>query len=55
MIALIQRVREAEVQVAGESLGRIGPGILALIGMVHGDSAAHGERLLQRKIGRAHV
>ncbi len=48
MIALIQRVREAEVQVAGESLGRIGPGILALIGMVHGDSAAHGERLLQR-------
>ena len=51
MIALIQRVREAEIQVAGESLGRIGPGILALIGMVHGDSAAHGERLLQRILG----
>ena len=51
MIALIQRVREAEVRVAGESLGRIGPGILALIGMVHGDSAAQGERLLQRILG----
>jgi D-tyrosyl-tRNA(Tyr) deacylase len=48
MIALIQRVREAEVRVAGESVGRIGPGILALIGMVHDDSAALGERLLQR-------
>ncbi len=51
MIALIQRVREAEVRVAGESLGRIGPGILALIGMVHGDSAAQAERLLQRILG----
>ena len=51
MIALIQRVREAEVRVAGESLGRIGPGILALIGMVHGDSTAQGERLLQRILG----
>ena len=51
MIALIQRVREAEVQVAGESLGRIGAGILAMIGMVHGDSPAHGERLLQRILG----
>jgi len=51
MIALIQRVREAEVQVAGESLGRIGPGILALIGMVPEDTAAQGERLLQRILG----
>ena len=51
MIALIQRVREAEVRVAGESLGRIGAGILALIGMVQGDSPAHGERLLQRILG----
>ena len=39
MIALIQRVREAEVRVAGESLGRIGAGILALIGVVHSESA----------------
>jgi len=51
MIALIQRVREAEVRVAGESLGRIGAGILALIGVVHSDSPAHGERLLERILG----
>ena len=51
MIALIQRVREAEVSVAGQSLGRIGAGILALIGVVHGDSTEQGERLLQRILG----
>jgi D-tyrosyl-tRNA(Tyr) deacylase len=48
MIALIQRVAEASVRVDGRTIGAIGPGLLALIGVVHGDDAARAERLLQR-------
>ena len=48
MIALIQRVTEASVRVDGRMTGEIGPGLLALIGVVRGDDAARAERLLQR-------
>lgn len=48
MIALIQRVLEASVRVDGHVVGAIGPGLLALIGIVASDDAARGERLLQR-------
>ena len=48
MIALIQRVSEAEVRVAGERVGAIGRGVLALIGVQRGDSAEAGARLLER-------
>jgi D-tyrosyl-tRNA(Tyr) deacylase len=48
MIALIQRVTEARVQVAGRTVGEIGPGLLALIGVVRGDGPAQASRLLQR-------
>jgi D-tyrosyl-tRNA(Tyr) deacylase len=48
MIALIQRVAEASVQVDGRTTGKIGPGLLALIGVVAGDNTAAAERLLQR-------
>ena len=48
MIALIQRVAEANVQVDGHTTGKIGPGLLALIGVVNGDDSAAAERLLQR-------
>ena len=48
MIALIQRVTEASVQVNGRVSGQIGAGLLALIGVVRGDDAAATERLLQR-------
>jgi D-aminoacyl-tRNA deacylase len=48
MIALIQRVAEASVRVDGRTIGAIGPGLLALIGVVHGDDVARSERLLQR-------
>lgn len=48
MIALIQRVAEASVRVDGRVSGEIGPGLLVLIGVVRGDTAARAERLLQR-------
>jgi D-aminoacyl-tRNA deacylase len=48
MIALIQRVTEASVQVDGHVTGQIGAGLLALIGVVRDDDTAAAERLLQR-------
>ena len=46
MIALIQRVREARVQVAGLTTGAIHRGILALVGVERGDGVAQAERSL---------
>ncbi len=51
MIALIQRVSTAAVHVRGESIGEIGPGLLALIGIEQGDGKPQVERLLQRLLG----
>ena len=48
MIALIQRVGEASVTVDGHIVGRIGRGVLALIGVQRGDDAAAAARLLER-------
>jgi D-tyrosyl-tRNA(Tyr) deacylase len=43
--ALIQRVSEAEVTVAGEVIGRIGPGLMILVCAMGGDTEAEAERL----------
>ncbi len=51
MIALIQRVAEARVQVGAETVGAIGRGILALIGVEKGDAEAQADRLLERLLG----
>ena len=51
MIALIQRVREARVVVAGETVGAIGPGILALVAVLPDDTEARAARLLERILG----
>ena len=48
MIALIQRVSSARVDVDGETVGRIGAGLLALIGVRPDDDEASGARLLER-------
>lgn len=48
MIALIQRVRHASVSVADEEIGRIGPGLLAFVGVQREDDEARGKRLLER-------
>lgn len=51
MIALIQRVSRAEVRVGGEVVGRIGHGMLALIGVEGPDTTANAERLAERLLG----
>ncbi len=51
MIALIQRVEEARVEVDGHVVGAIGPGLLALIGVQPADGEAQVQRLLERVLG----
>lgn len=51
MIALIQRVTEAKVEIAGNIVANVDKGILALIGVVKADTPANVERLLQRLLG----
>lgn len=48
MIALLQRVSSASVDVAGERVGAIGPGLLALIGVQPRDDERTAGRLLER-------
>jgi D-aminoacyl-tRNA deacylase len=48
MIALIQRVSEAQVRVEGETVAAIGRGILALIGVRRSDTETAAARLLER-------
>ena len=51
MIALIQRVSEAAVQVEGERVGAIGPGLLALVAVEPGDDEARTARMAERLLG----
>ena len=51
MIGLLQRVRRAAVEVAGETVASIGPGLLVLVGVQRGDGEAQGQRLLERLLG----
>src|SRR3982074_1525238 len=48
MIALIQRVSRADVQVDAEAVGAISLGILALIGVRRADDTLAADRLLER-------
>ncbi|MFT6926853.1 MAG: D-tyrosyl-tRNA(Tyr) deacylase [Psychromonas sp.] len=48
MIALIQRVSDARVSVAGETVGQIGPGLLVLLGVEKEDDESKCKRLAQR-------
>lgn len=46
MKALLQRVREARVEVGGAQVGRIGSGLLVFLGLDGGDTREQADRLL---------
>ena len=48
MISVVQRVRQARVEVAGQTVGAIGPGLLVLLCAERGDSEKEAELLLAR-------
>ena len=48
MRALVQRVSEASVTVAGERVAAIGPGLLVLLGVRRGDTDAAADRLARK-------
>lgn len=48
MRALLQRVTRAEVRVDGAVVGSIGPGLLVLLGIGHGDDEATADALARR-------
>ncbi len=51
MLALIQRVTSARVDVDGETVGAIGAGLLAFVGIQHDDGLAQVERMATRLLG----
>ncbi|HMJ01949.1 MAG TPA: D-aminoacyl-tRNA deacylase [Conexibacter sp.] len=48
MRALVQRVSRAAVRVDGEVVGKIGPGLLVLLGVTHGDTTAEADKLASK-------
>ena len=50
MRAVVQRVREAHVDVDGETVGRIGAGLLVLVGVGHEDDADTATALATRLV-----
>jgi len=48
MLALLQRVARASVEVAGEEVGAIGPGLLVFLGIEKDDTREHADRLLHK-------
>lgn len=51
MISLIQRVTSASVRVDDETVGSIGPGLLALVAVQPDDGEAQTKRMLERLLG----
>ena len=51
MIGLLQRVSRASVCIEGETVGRVGAGLLVLVGVQKPDDERKAERLLQRLLG----
>jgi D-tyrosyl-tRNA(Tyr) deacylase len=48
VIAVLQRVSQARVDVAGETVGAIGPGLLVLVCAERGDTEAEADKLLAK-------
>jgi D-tyrosyl-tRNA(Tyr) deacylase len=51
MIALLQRVSQARVEVDGQTIGSIGRGLLVLVCAERGDTESQADRLLDRVLG----
>ncbi len=45
---MVQRVSRASVDVDGERVGEIGPGLLVLLGITHADTAADADKLADK-------
>ena len=54
MHAVLQRVRESSVEVAGEVVGRIARGVLLLVGVERGDTEADSD-VLARKVAALRI
>lgn len=50
MISVLQRVREARVEVDGQVIGQIGQGLLALVCAEKGDTEAEADKLLAKML-----
>jgi D-aminoacyl-tRNA deacylase len=50
MRAVLQRVKRAEVRVNGQVVGRIGPGLLVLVGIAAGDTAESAAWLAEKTV-----
>ena len=48
MRALVQRVSRAQVTVGGEVAGKIGPGLVVLLGVTHTDTEADADRIADK-------
>lgn len=48
MIALLQRVSEASLTIAGERVAEVGTGLLVLVGVERNDAEAQADRLAER-------
>ncbi|MGY8789363.1 MAG: D-aminoacyl-tRNA deacylase, partial [Pseudomonadales bacterium] len=48
MLALIQRVTSAKVEIKNQVAGEIGPGLLVFLGIEKEDTREHAEKLLQK-------
>lgn len=51
MVGLLQRVSQAQVGVAGNTVARINRGLLVLVGVQRGDDESRADRLLTRLLG----
>ena len=48
MLALLQRVKEARVEISGEVVGKIGQGLLMLVCAEQGDTQAEADKMLAK-------
>ncbi len=51
MRAVLQRVSRAKVSIADETVGEIGPGLLVLLGVTHGDTSEQAKWLAEKIVG----